>query len=233
MIPIPALEPGWARFLEPETTRPYFQKLSLALEEEREAGHGLRPDPEHIFRALELCPFSLTRVVILGQDPYPGPNQADGLAFSVPPLQPLPASLRHILKEMSEDLGVVIPRQGNLDSWARQGVLLLNTSLTVRCGQPNSHRNIGWRMFTDSLISWLSLQKDRLFFILWGREAQAKIPLLDQNKHGIHCSAHPSPLSVHRGFRGSRPFSRANRWLTECGLAPINWESINHPHSLK
>lgn len=226
MILEPVQEPGWASFFEQESNQPYFQQMKAWIQEQGEAGVCLCPEADKIFRAFRLCPFSETRVVILGQDPYPGQGMADGLAFSVPPSFPIPASLRHIFLELCEDLQLPYPLHGNLDTWARQGVLLLNTSLTVECGAPNSHRKIGWQCFTDALITWLSNHKERLFFLLWGKEAQRKLPLVDQQRHGVHVSAHPSPLSAHRGFRGSRPFSRANSWLQEQGLAPIQWDSL-------
>jgi len=181
------------------------------------------PPKEYIFRALELTPFDNIKVVILGQDPYHGEGQANGLAFSVNKGTKIPPSLRNIFKELNTDLGIDIPNHGDLTNWAKQGVLLLNSILTVEKDKPSSHRNIGWEEYTDSLISKISKEKEHVVFILWGKYAQSKTPLINQNKHLVISSAHPSPFSARKGFFGSKPFSRCNTWLEEKGIKKVDW----------
>lgn len=180
-----------------------------------------------IFNALHFTPYKNVKVVLLGQDPYHGPNQAHGLSFSVKPNVPIPPSLKNIFQELHDDLGCYIPDNGCLIPWARQGVLLLNTVLTVRQGEAHSHRGKGWEQFTDRVISLINNREKPAVFILWGRPAQSKLPLIDQTKHFIIRSPHPSPLSANRGFFGSRPFSKANRFLREIGETEIDWQIPN------
>jgi len=181
------------------------------------------PPKEYIFRTLELTPFDNIKVVILGQDPYHGEGQANGLAFSVNKGTKIPPSLRNIFKELNTDLEIDIPNHGDLTNWAKQGVLLLNSILTVEKDKPSSHRNIGWEEYTDSLISKISKEKKHVVFILWGKYAQSKTPLINQNKHLVISSAHPSPFSARKGFFGSKPFSRCNTWLEEKGIKKVDW----------
>jgi uracil-DNA glycosylase len=181
------------------------------------------PPPEHIFTALELTPFDQVRVVILGQDPYHDVGQAHGLAFSVQPGVKLPASLRNIYNELKNDLGIEAPKCGCLTPWTRQGVLLLNSVLTVRAHQANSHRGKGWEAFTDAIIERLGEREQPLVFVLWGKPAQAKKKLIDASRHLVLEAAHPSPLSAHNGFFGSKPFSKINQALREWGQAEIDW----------
>lgn len=181
------------------------------------------PGCYEILKAFELCTPQLVKAVILGQDPYHGPGQAHGLAFSVPDKTPLPPSLRNIFKELKSDVGAQVPETGNLTPWAKQGVLLLNSVLTVAPGLPGSHQALGWQEFTDGVIRNLSKRSASVVFILWGSYAQKKTALIDQSKHLVLSSAHPSPLSSYRGFFGSRPFSKTNEFLTQKGLPPIQW----------
>jgi uracil-DNA glycosylase len=181
------------------------------------------PSHENVFTALELTSFANTRVVILGQDPYHEPGQAHGLAFSVQQETRIPPSLRNIYKELATDIGCEVPIHGNLTSWAQQGVLLLNTTLTVRSGQAASHQGHGWEQFTDHIIRELSDKSETIVFILWGASSRKKVKLINQQRHVVIESAHPSPLSARHGFFGSRPFSRANAVLKEKGREPINW----------
>ncbi len=178
-----------------------------------------------MFRALDTTPFDEVKVVILGQDPYHNPGQAEGLSFSVPKGQKLPPSLQNIFKELKTDLGIETPTHGSLVNWAKQGVLLLNATLTVRENQPGSHQKKGWENFTDSIIRELSFRKNGLVFILWGKYAQAKTNLIDTTKHFILQAPHPSPFSVERGFYGCKHFSKTNELLLEQGLSPINWNT--------
>jgi uracil-DNA glycosylase len=181
------------------------------------------PPPEDVFAALHLTPYAATRVLILGQDPYHGPRQAQGLCFSVRPGVRIPPSLVNIHKEMETDLGLPPPGHGNLEAWARQGVLLLNTTLTVRAGEAASHQGHGWETFTDEVIRTVAAKEQPVVFILWGSHARRKKAFVDTSRHTIVESAHPSPLSAHNGFFGSRPFSRTNEALAAAGLAPIDW----------
>ncbi|MCL6604194.1 MAG: uracil-DNA glycosylase [Paenibacillus sp.] len=212
----------WDEVLHEEVQKPYFQKLLGILEREYEE-HTVYPPQELIFSMLKETPYSETRVVILGQDPYHGPGQAHGLSFSVKPGVRIPPSLRNIYTELHEDLGVPVPNHGSLVHWAKQGVLLLNAVLTVREGKPNSHKGHGWETFTDAVMEKLNERIDPMVFILWGSHAQKKGSFLDTQRHHILQSTHPSPLSAYRGFLGSRPFSETNRYLAAHGLAGIDW----------
>jgi len=213
---------SWKQLLEQERQKEYFIQLETFLETEyRES--TIYPKREDIFNSLTYTPYDRVKVVILGQDPYHGPNQAHGLSFSVKPDVKVPPSLKNIYKELHADLGCSIPNHGYLKSWADQGVLLLNTVLTVRAGQANSHRGKGWEVFTDKVIKMLNDREEPVIFVLWGNPAQKKLAIIDQEKHGTILSTHPSPLSAHRGFLGSRPFSTINRMLENNGQSPINW----------
>lgn len=208
--------------LRGEFTKPYWAPLQEFVAAERQNG-PVYPPHEEVFAALHLTPLGSVRAVILGQDPYHGNGQAHGLCFSVKPPTPAPPSLKNIFGEMSSDLGLKPPTSGSLVSWAQQGVLLLNTVLTVRGGQANSHRGKGWEHFTDAVIDAVNSKVDRVVFILWGASAQRKIDRLDLETHAVVTSPHPSPLSASRGFFGSRPFSRTNQLLVEAGRDPIDW----------
>lgn len=214
---------SWQNLLEGEFTKEYYTQLRTFLKEEY-SHQTIYPDMYHIFSALELTPYEDVKVVILGQDPYHGPNQAHGLSFSVQPGVKTPPSLVNIYKELQSDLGYPPVNHGFLESWAKQGVLLLNTVLTVRAGQAYSHRGQGWEQLTDAIIQKLNAREKPVVFILWGKPAQEKIKMIDTNKHIIIKSPHPSPLSAHRGFFGSRPFSQANQALEQLGEQPINWQ---------
>ncbi len=181
------------------------------------------PPKEYRFRALELTPLENIKAVILGQDPYHGEGEANGLAFSVNKDIKIPPSLKKIYKELNSDLGLEIPTHGDLTSWAKEGVLLLNSILSVEKNKPASHRDIGWQQYTDSLISQISNEKEHVVFILWGKYAQSKIPLINQDKHLIIASTHPSPFSANKGFLGSKPFSKCNLWLKEKNIPQIDW----------
>jgi uracil-DNA glycosylase len=220
-----ALEPSWLSVLKDEFEKPYMANLRKFLQSEKEAGQVVYPKNADIFRAFNDTPFDKVKVVILGQDPYHGPNQAHGLSFSVQKGIAIPKSLINIYKELATDIpGFVKPAHGNLEEWAKQGVLLLNATLTVRAGEAASHQKKGWEVFTDEVIHTLSQKRTGLVFILWGAYAQSKIPLIDQSKHHIIKSVHPSPLSVERGFWGSKPFSKANAYLEQQGTKPIDWQ---------
>lgn len=212
----------WQEVLEKQFAAPYYGQLHEFLKEEY-AHHTIYPEMHHIFQAFEWTPFSQVKVVILGQDPYHNPHQAHGLSFSVLPGVPVPPSLQNIYKELQADLGYPPVRHGYLKSWAQQGVLLLNSVLTVRAGDAFSHAGKGWETLTDAAIKALSA-RGGVVFILWGNAAKKKIPLIDKERNRIIASAHPSPLSASRGFFGSRPFSRANAALAELGESPINWQ---------
>lgn len=220
------LKNDWAELLEEEFTKPYYLQLRQFLKQEY-ATHTIHPDMHDIFNALHYTSYSETKVVILGQDPYHGPGQAHGLSFSVKPGVPAPPSLQNMFKELQSDLGCRIPDNGYLVPWAEQGVLLLNTVLTVREGQAHSHKGKGWEIFTDRVISLLNGREKPVVFILWGSPAQQKMQLITAPHHRIIRSVHPSPLSAHRGFFGSRPFSRANEMLAETGSEPIDWQIPN------
>ncbi len=215
-------ENEWDDLLREEFQKPYYLALRAFLKSEYN-GFTVYPDMFDIFNALKYTSYGDVKAVILGQDPYHEPGQAHGLAFSVPDGIVLPPSLKNIYKELSADLGVPAPTAGCLIPWARQGVLLLNTSLTVRRGQANSHRGMGWEIFTDRIISLLNDREKPVVFILWGANARAKTKLVTNPRHCILQSAHPSPLSAHNGFFGSRPFSKCNAFLEANGMQPIDW----------
>ena len=218
----PKIEESWKKVLLEEFQKPYFETLKSFLVEEKKH-YTIYPSGQNIFAAFEHTPFENVEVVILGQDPYHGVGQAHGLSFSVQDGVPHPPSLQNIFKELKDDLGCNIPKSGNLTAWAKQGVFLLNTVLTVRASEANSHRNQGWENFTDAVIKTLSTQKEHLVFILWGSPAGAKKSLIDGKKHLILRAPHPSPLSSYRGFFGSKPFSKSNAYLVSKGKKPINW----------
>lgn len=220
------LKNDWAPLLEGEFQKPYYLELRKFLIEEYR-NHIVYPDMYDIYAALHLTGYADTKVVILGQDPYHGPGQAHGLSFSVKPGVPAPPSLQNIFKELKDDLGCYIPNNGYLRHWAEQGVLLLNTVLTVRANQPNSHRGMGWEQFTDKVISLLNEREQPVVFILWGSHAQQKLQKIDTSRHFVIRSPHPSPLSAHRGFFGSRPFSRTNQFLRQIGCDEIDWQIPN------
>ncbi|WP_283582567.1 uracil-DNA glycosylase [Ligilactobacillus hohenheimensis] len=213
----------WQDVLAPEFEKEYYQQLHAFLKDEYQH-HRVYPDMYHIFQAFEWTPFSQVKVVILGQDPYHGPHQAHGLSFSVQPGVPVPPSLQNIYKELQDDLGIAPVNHGYLKKWADQGVLLLNSVLTVRDGQAFSHQGHGWERLTDVAIHQLSERPKPVVFILWGRAAQNKMTLIDQTRNIVIKSAHPSPLSASRGFFGSRPFSKTNAALTAMGEEPIDWQ---------
>ena len=212
----------WSSLLRREFDRPYWAELQDFVRHERER-HVVFPPHDEVFAALHLTSFAATRVVILGQDPYHGSGQAHGLCFSVRRGVPVPPSLRNMHKELQQDLGCPTPSHGNLEHWARQGVLLLNTTLTVREGEAASHHGRGWETFTDEVISAVDAKSSRVVFLLWGAASRKKKSLIDTDRHTVIESAHPSPLSAHNGFFGSRPFSRANQALRESGQEPIDW----------
>ena len=213
----------WLTELEPEFHKPYYAKLFQFVKEEYNSTQ-IFPPADDIFNAFHLTPLSQVKVVILGQDPYPNVGQAHGLCFSVRPEVDIPPSLVNIYKELQEDLGCKIPNNGYLVKWASQGVLMLNTVLTVRAHMANSHRGKGWEEFTDAAIAALNKQDRPIVFILWGRSAQTKERMLNNPNHLILKAPHPSPLSAYNGFFGSKPFSQTNRFLEEHGVAPIDWQ---------
>ncbi|MGN0405967.1 MAG: uracil-DNA glycosylase [Bariatricus sp.] len=218
-----ALNNDWLDALKGEFRKPYYKKLFETVNQEYRT-HRIYPPSDDIFNAFHLTPLKDVKVVILGQDPYHGDGQAHGLCFSVKPDVEIPPSLVNIYQELHDDLGCRIPSHGNLTKWAQQGVLLLNTVLTVRAHQANSHRGIGWEEFTDAAIQVLNAQDRPIVFILWGRPAQLKKRMLNNPKHLILEAPHPSPLSAYRGFFGSRPFSQTNQFLEANGLVPIDWQ---------
>ncbi len=222
------LPPKWADVLADELAKPYYRDLQTFLASERLA-HEVFPDERDVFTAFRLTPVEAVRVVILGQDPYHDVGQAHGLAFSVQPGVAIPASLRNIFKELRDDAGIAPPSHGCLTSWAKQGVLLLNTVLTVRAHQANSHRGKGWETFTDAVIELVSTRPNKIIFVLWGKPAQAKNKRIDGTRHTIIESAHPSPLSARSGFFGSKPFSRINAVLREMGQKEIDWKIPDPP----
>lgn len=218
----PKIEESWKAVLAEEFNQPYFHTLREFLVEERKH-HIVYPPGGLIFNAFDKTPFHKVKVVILGQDPYHGPGQAHGLCFSVPHGVPAPPSLVNIFKEIQDDLKIPVPKHGNLEKWAEQGVLLLNATLTVRANQAGSHQKKGWEQFTDKVIQILSAQRTGLVFILWGRYAQAKEALIDTQKHYILKGPHPSPLSAYAGFFGCKHFSKTNELLRNQLLEEINW----------
>ncbi|GIW85449.1 MAG: uracil-DNA glycosylase [Thermogemmata sp.] len=216
------LESGWRAVLEEQTRQSYWENLKAFLASEWQ-NHTVYPPGEDIFNAFRYTPLSQVRVVLLGQDPYPNPGQAHGLCFSVPPGVSCPASLRNIFRELHSDLGIPSPSHGCLIPWARQGVLLLNTCLTVRAGQPQSHAGRGWEQFTQAVLQVLNAHSHPLVFLLWGNAAQKAAAGIDPRRHHLLKAPHPSPLSAHQGFFGCRPFSRTNAALEQMGLPPIDW----------
>lgn len=216
------MKTDWNPVLRGEFDKPYWNELQQFVAGER-ARHTVFPPEDQVFAALHLTPYESTRVVLLGQDPYHGPRQAHGLCFSVQPGVDLPPSLVNIYTELRNDLGIETPQHGNLESWARQGVLLLNTCLTVRAGAATSHQGKGWENFTDEVLRTVSAKPHPVVFILWGAHARKKKALIDLNRHTVIESAHPSPLSASSGFFGSKPFSRTNEALVAAGLPPIDW----------
>jgi uracil-DNA glycosylase len=221
-----AISNDWLKPLQPEFSKPYYAALYKKVREEYST-RQIFPQADDIFNAFALTPLSKVKVVILGQDPYHGEGQAHGLCFSVKPEVEIPPSLGNIYQELHDDLGCYIPNNGYLVKWAEQGVLLLNTVLTVRAHQANSHRGIGWEQFTDAAIRVLNEQDRPMVFLLWGRPAQMKKEMLNNPKHLILTAPHPSPLSAYRGFFGCGHFSRTNRFLKENGLDPIDWQIEN------
>lgn len=214
---------SWWNQIGEQFALPYMKQLEDFLEQELASGKEIFPPRTQIFSALNATPFEQVRVVILGQDPYHGAGQAHGLSFSVQPDVPIPPSLVNIYKELNTDVGAVPPMHGCLNSWAEQGVLLLNAVLTVEKSNAGAHQGKGWEAFTDAIISKLNTQRDNIVFILWGNYAQKKGRFIDRSRHCVLTSAHPSPLSAHRGFLGSKPFSQCNKYLKSKGLEEISW----------
>jgi uracil-DNA glycosylase len=216
------LEPSWKRALGAEFEKPYFKELTEFVRNEY-LNSTIYPKPKDMFRAFDACPFDKVKVVILGQDPYHGIGQANGLCFAVNPDITLPPSLQNIFKEIESDLGIKPNSDGDLTRWANQGVLLLNATLTVRASMPGSHQNKGWELFTDAAIRALSDERDHLVFILWGNYARQKGSHIDRSKHLVLESAHPSPFSAHSGFFGNKHFSKSNAYLREHGEEEVDW----------
>lgn len=218
------IEKNWKRELKDEFEKEYMQKLKQFLVSEAQKNKIIYPEAKNIFAAFDATPFNKTKVVIIGQDPYHGPGQAHGLCFSVKPKVRIPPSLVNIYKEIKNDLGIDPPTHGNLIHWAKQGVLLLNSVLTVEKGKAGSHHKQGWEIFTDKVIEILNERKEHLVFLLWGAPAQKKGEKIDAQKHLVLKSVHPSPLSAHRGFFGNHHFSLTNKYLEKYGEAPIDWK---------
>jgi uracil-DNA glycosylase len=212
------------KYIESELQKPYFQHLMQFLEVEKRAGKIIFPEDSKIFSAFEQCSFEGIKVVIIGQDPYHGAGQANGLAFSVNEGQKIPPSLRNIFKELNQDIGFQIPSHGDLTTWAKQGVLLLNSVLTVEESKPGSHQQKGWETFTDAVINKLSGENNGIVFLLWGNYAKSKMELIDASKHKIFTAAHPSPLSAYQGFFHCKHFSKTNEYLLQQGKKPISWQ---------
>ena len=217
------IEASWKEILKGEFSKAYFQQIPLHIKTEKSQGKIIYPPGSLIFNAFNTTPFDKVKVVILGQDPYHGAGQAHGLCFSVQNGVPPPPSLINIFKELQDDIGVTIPNHGNLTHWAQQGVFLLNASLTVRAGEPMSHSKIGWAEFTDTVIKKISELKKNVVFLLWGKFAQEKRVLIDETKHCILRSVHPSPLSAYGGFFGCKHFSKTNEYLVSKGIDPVDW----------
>lgn len=217
------IHPSWKALLQGEFEQDYFARL-VAFVKQAYATQRVYPPAKYIFNAFDLCPFEKVKVVILGQDPYHEPGQAHGLSFSVPEGIPFPPSLQNIFKEIESDMGYAPLRNGNLERWAKQGVLLLNATLSVQAHQAGSHQNKGWETFTDAVIAQLSKEREHLVFLLWGSYAQRKGAVIDASKHLVLKSVHPSPLSAYRGFFGNHHFSQANAYLAQHGLSPIDWK---------
>ena len=224
------LEESWKRRLKPEFESTYMLELRQFLLERKRAGALIYPEGSHYFRAMELTPFDAVKVVILGQDPYHGPGQAHGLCFSVLPGVAVPPSLQNMYKELANDVDFSAPSHGYLESWASQGVFLLNSVLTVERGSAGAHQGKGWEQLTDKIVSLLSAERDGIVFLLWGSYAQRKGQMIDRDRHLVLTAPHPSPLSAHRGYFGCRHFSRANAYLEQRGISPINWQL---PHSIE
>lgn len=218
------IEASWKEVLKQEFNKPYFLQVAAHLKTEKASGVTVYPPGSLIFNAFNTTPFNDVKVVILGQDPYHGPGQAHGLSFSVPDGVPPPPSLVNIYKELHADIGIPIPKTGNLTKWAKQGVFLLNAMLTVRANEPASHSKIGWMDFTDAVIRKISDEKKGVVFLLWGKFAQEKQVLIDETKHHVLKAAHPSPFSADKGFFGCKHFSKTNEILVAQGLTPIDWE---------
>lgn len=221
---ISQIDESWTPYLTEELHKPYMKDLFSFLEREKKSGKIIYPIENQIFEAFKLTPFSNVKVVIIGQDPYHGPSQAHGLCFSVQKDIPIPPSLKNIFKELEDDLGLKAPFHGNLESWAKEGVLMLNAVLTVEDGKAGSHHKKGWEQFTDKIIELLNSQREHLVFILWGTPAQKKAAIVDEKKHLVLKAVHPSPLSFYRGFLKSKPFSKTNSYLKSQGIKEINWE---------
>lgn len=217
------IESSWKEALRQEFSKNYFEQIAAFLKVEKTQGKTIYPPGQFIFNAFGQTPFDKVKVVLLGQDPYHGPGQAMGLSFSVPDGIKPPPSLVNIYKELNKNIGMPIPKTGDLTPWAQQGVLLLNASLTVRAGEPNSHAKIGWHIFTDAVISKISDEKRGVVFLLWGSFAQQKQVLIDETKHHVLKAAHPSPFSVDKGFFGCKHFSKTNELLARDGVEPIDW----------
>ncbi len=217
------IEPGWKEVLKDEFSKPYFEQITLFLKTEKAAGKTIYPPGPLIFNAFDKTAFDDVKVVILGQDPYHGRGQAMGLSFSVPDGIHPPPSLVNIFKELQSDVGMAIPKSGNLTKWAQQGVLLLNAALTVRAAEPSSHSKTGWHEFTDKVIHKISEGKEHVVFILWGKYAQEKQVLIDTSKHLVLKAAHPSPYSADKGFFGCKHFSKTNEFLVKHKLDPVDW----------
>ncbi len=226
----PQIANSWEAILSEEFDKPYFQKLSNFLLEEQQT-HTIYPPEADIFAAFKLTPYEKVNVLLLGQDPYHNYHQAHGLCFSVKPDIKPPPSLVNIFKELKDDIGLDIPNNGYLTSWAKQGILMLNAVLTVRAHTPNSHKNQGWETFTDAVISKVNQKTDSVIFVLWGGYAQKKLKLIDIKQHIVIQSAHPSPLSAHNGFFGSKPFSSINSALRSLGKPEINWQIPDCTHN--
>jgi uracil-DNA glycosylase len=221
---LPPIPSGWRSLLKEETRKPYYRALDAFLEKELADGQTILPSRKDIFSALVSTSYDEVRVLLVGQDPYPTPGHAHGLCFSVQPaVRPLPLSLRNVYRELHEDVGCQIPNNGYLEPWARQGILMLNTVLTVLAHKANSHQGRGWERFTDRIIELVAAKQTRVVFVLWGREAEKKQRLITQPHHTVVACAHPSPLSV-RKFFGCRCFSHINRDLAVAGMAPIDWQ---------
>ena len=216
------IDSSWKTVLAEEFTKNYFTELRNKVRIEYKS-NVIYPHPTKIFNAFSLTPFNKVKVVVIGQDPYHGENQAHGLSFSVENSVKIPPSLNNIFKELKSDLKINVPKSGNLSSWAEQGVLMLNSVLTVRSGVANSHKNIGWEIFTENVISVISSQLSNIVFILWGKQAQEKIKIIDTKKHLILKSAHPSPLSAYNGFFGCKHFSKCNSYLKKNNKKEIDW----------
>lgn len=225
------LSKAWETVLAPEFSQPYFIQLMQFVAEQR-AAFVVYPPEDEVFNAFKLTSYESVKVLLVGQDPYHGPGQAHGLCFSVKPGVPPPPSLRNMYKELASDIGCKIPKHGYLAAWAQQGILMLNTVLTVRANEPNSHKNKGWERFTDAVIHSLSELKQPIVFVLWGSHAQKKRKLINASTNAIVEGVHPSPLSAKSGFFGSRPYSTINRHLQSFGHSPIDWELPQHIDTL-